>query len=363
MLPNGESFRLEINDNCPYADEKVFETLSNLEEEEYNEVVKSNVSMLGAVYRLNVLRIRTESELRRHRAAGHVPFSSDCPECRKSFGSVRPHFRMSNRDAGDLSIDIAGPFEEGLWPHTRIRVGAAPKYFLVGAFTTFSAIDAMDAYVTAEQHMRGAGIEGPVPLEQCVDEDKRTVYVVEILSSKLASETIPAIKRMIARLQRYHRCQCVYRLHSDRAPELCGKSVIDAMADCGVEVTSTVGYDPNGNGRAERGVRWIKDKARTYLAGLKPSECRLWPFAVVHSSEVQLRGVFAKVNVDQQFEFGELCLSLDRNPVDPWVPRYQKVQYLGLVPGITHGHFVRRSDGGIIISGNLKHSCDFEARA
>ena len=174
---------------------------------------------------------------------------------------------MSNRDAGDLSIDIAGPFEPGLWPNTWMRVGVsvAPKYFLVGAFTTFSALDAMDAYVTAEQHMRCSGLEGPIPLEQCVDEDKRTVYLAEILSSKSSSETIPAIKRMIVRIQRYHRCQCVYRLHSDRALELVGKQVIDAMADYGVEVTSTVGYDPNGNGRAERGVRWIKDKSRTYL--------------------------------------------------------------------------------------------------
>ena len=244
-----------------------------------------------------------------------------------------------------------------------VGVGVAPRYFLVGAFTTFSTLDAMDAYVTAEQHMRASGLEGPIPLEQCVDEDKRTVYLAEILSSKSSSETIPAIKRMIARVQRYHRCQCVYRLHSDRALELVGKQVIDAMAEAGIEVTSTVGYDPDGNGRAERGVRWIKDKARTYLSGLNPPENRLWPFAVVHSSEVQLRNTLSKTNVGTQFEFGQQCLSLERNPVDPWIPKYQEVQYLGLVPGITHGHFVRHKSGVIQVSGNLKHLCDFKNSA
>ena len=57
----------------------------------------------------------------------------------------------------------------------------------------------------------------------------------------------------------------MYRLHGDRAQELTGKQVQSKMADMGIVVTSTAGYDPNANGRAERAARWIKEKTRTLL--------------------------------------------------------------------------------------------------
>ena len=88
-------------------------------------------------------RIRTAVELTRHRAAGHLPFSPDCPDCRRSIGTSRPRCRMADRRGGEISVDIAGPLEEGVWPTDRpnAKVG---RYFLVGAFIPFSAREAAE---------------------------------------------------------------------------------------------------------------------------------------------------------------------------------------------------------------------------
>ena len=79
-----------------------------------------------------------------------------------------------------------------------------------------------------------------------------------------------------------------YRMHGDRAPELTGPQVKAWAAEKGIAVTTTAGFEPNSNGRAEAGVGWLKTKARTMLARsiLKTKE-ELWPMAVAHSAVCQ----------------------------------------------------------------------------
>ena len=76
------------------------------------------------------------------------------------------------------------------------------------------------------------------------------------------------------------------------------------LEDRGISVSSTVGFDSNANGRAERGVRWIKDKIRTYLVSnirsetFQPKIKTLWTFAAQHAAEVHRKEVLGLLHVN-----------------------------------------------------------------
>ena len=114
------------------------------------------------------------------------------------------------------------------------------------------------------------------------------------------TDTLLALIRILARIESQHRCKTVFRVHADRAQEVTGDRIGAALAERGIRVSSTAGVEPNANGRAERGVRWLKEKARTYLsARINPKgpmvERRLlWPFAIQHAAEVQRRGCYGE---------------------------------------------------------------------
>ena len=98
--------------------------------------------------------------------------------------------------------------------------------------------------------MHHQGVEGPVPLEEVVDDEQKTVYYTEILVSKKVEDTLPALLKMIARIEAQHRCKAVYRVHSDRAQELTGERIVDELATRGIRVSSTAEVEPNANARA-----------------------------------------------------------------------------------------------------------------
>ena len=96
----------------------------------------------------------------------------------------------------------------------------------------------------------------------------QTIYFVELLPTKIVDETGPAITRMVNRIENLHRCKAVYRVHADRAQELTGSRIRQALEGRGIAVTSTAGYDSNANGRAERAVLFFQEKLeRCYLRG------------------------------------------------------------------------------------------------
>ena len=99
-----------------------------------------------------------------------------------------------------------------------------------------------------------------------MDDGRRTVYYMEILNSKRVTDTLPALLRILARIESQHRCKAVFRVHADRAQEFTGDRIGAALAERCIRVPYMAGVDPNANGRGERGVRWLKEKARTYLS-------------------------------------------------------------------------------------------------
>ena len=60
-------------------------------------------------------------------------------------------------------------------------------------------------------------------------------------------------------------------------------------------VTSSAGYEPNNNGRAERGIALLKMKARTMLMAV-PEQDRiaLWPAAIQFAASLQRRLALGK---------------------------------------------------------------------
>ena len=111
---------------------------------------------------------------------------------------------------------------------------------------------------------RAAGLEGPVQMETMTRPEVQVMYFVELIPSKSIGDTIPALGRMISRIENCHKCKAVYRAHGDRAHELTGERVKTHLGNRGIEVTSTAGYDSNANGRAERAVLFSKKKSELY---------------------------------------------------------------------------------------------------
>eukprot|EP00959_Pyramimonas_sp_CCMP1952_P100406 2100493-Pyramimonas_sp.AAC.1 len=78
----------------------------------------------------------------------------------------------------------------------------------------------------------------------------------------------------------------VYRIHGDRASELTGTKSKEHFAKQGILVTSTPGYEPNNNPRAEKGIGLVKLRARAMLLSFTDPRDRqdLWPMAVQHAA-------------------------------------------------------------------------------
>ena len=65
----------------------------------------------------------------------------------------------------------------------------------------------------------------------------------------------------------------VVRLHTDAGQEFVNKAVNEMLKDIKIFPTTTGGYDPRANGRAERYVGLIKQRATSYLIHSKtPSQ-------------------------------------------------------------------------------------------
>ena len=130
----------------------------------------------------------------------------------------RCHSRKAEREGGYLSVDIAGPFAEGMPVTDRpVAMGENPKYFQVGALGPISVEEPQERHDRELEVLQLARLEGPVPMEDNVDDGKRSVYYVEILNSKRVTETLLALLRIFARIESQHRCKAVFRVHADRA--------------------------------------------------------------------------------------------------------------------------------------------------
>ena len=148
-------------------------------------------------------------------------------------------------------------------------------------------------------------------MEQFTKPDLPSLYFVELLADR--SEAPQAIRTMIARIENMHKGKAVYRVHVDRAKELTTERFRRNLAEDGVILTTTAGYDSNANGRAERAVQFFTTKARTLLSSnIRSDKFQeklkvLWPFAVTHAGEIHRREILGEPRC--QFEFDRIWSS------------------------------------------------------
>ena len=158
------------------------------------------------------------------------------------------------------------------------------QYFVVGAFKTYSEEEVKEI---SKNKLAAADASGSVTTEEppppAVDE-QGMIYDVKPLGTKQTAETVNALQGIINDINAKYKCKVIWRLHADRASELSGERIREHFRPQGIRVTSTAGYDPNSNGRAEGGINILKTRARAMLHGLGQQGRELWPLAVQHAA-------------------------------------------------------------------------------
>ena len=107
------------------------------------------------------------------------------------------------------------------------------------------------------------------------------------LMRRMKEEVVAATFDIIAQVHSMAGCRPeVVRLHSDNAAEFVSATMRDEAAKRGLYKTTSVPYEHASNGRAERAIRYLKEKANKYiLESGAPSE--IWPYALAEAALVQ----------------------------------------------------------------------------
>ena len=83
-----------------------------------------------SIQALTATEMREFQEWENHIRQGHCPFRRDCAICVESRGRDRQHFRQHQVDSFCLSLDVSGPYKEGI-----DQVIVKPRYYITGVVT------------------------------------------------------------------------------------------------------------------------------------------------------------------------------------------------------------------------------------
>ena len=147
----------------------------------------------------------------------------------------------------------------------------------------------------------------------------------------------------------------VFRLHSDRATELCNRRLREWLLERGVLATTGEAQTPQQNGRAEATVKFVKSEARLLMTTAKVDKCS-WPLAMMYAAARQRHRVLGKpedlpcfgtpVHVRTKI-YGQAG-KYDVNN------KWAQGVYVGPSEDIQHGHVVMFKDGTFVTSLHLK---------
>ncbi|CAK0910095.1 unnamed protein product, partial [Prorocentrum cordatum] len=210
-------------------------------------------------------RARREGEARE--AAG-VP--DDAPEMGAIGVSV-------DGDVGQLAARVAAAFEVAELGELRLR---SDRLGLMAA---------KRAHVPSHPQ----GEEGPAEAKVAPEiagadsEPAKTWYFVVPLENKRFETCKKGLEQILAMIRsEFEGANVARRIHGDRASELTRTKSKEHFAKQGILVISTLGYEPNNNPRAEKGVGLVKLRARALLLSFPDPRDRqdLWPLAVQHAA-------------------------------------------------------------------------------
>ena len=193
--------------------------------------LKDEGTIAEGEYRVCALETQLEEEEEFEPPKGISPphagdeYDRECEKCRQALGMRRLHRHGKSESRNVLSVDLSGPHPEA--------VGTRFKYMLVAVFNH--------------------------------DPQEKNLPFVRGLSTKTAKETCEAIESVLAELNSILGEQTVVRVHTDAGKEFVNKAVTEMLRSKGIHTTTTGGYDPKANGRAERYVGLMKQRATSYL--------------------------------------------------------------------------------------------------
>ena len=256
-----------------------------------------------------------------HFEQDHRPFRRDCVTCLEASAKGRKHHRLSHPSVFALSVDIMGPFEQGVDADHHM---STKTYALVGAY---SLPVLREGELVTREHQ-----DEPIPddWEEALDVEPppegdqdpllepgerarhdrvkayveamatpvkiKTIFLAEPVSSKQDEPIRQAIMRMVIKL-RSAGCP-VHRVHSDRGRQLVSSKLRTWLTEQAVAFTDTGGEDPQANGRAELSVQYCKTHVRRLLkeTGLAT---KFWPLLLRQVSERNWRDALQSLGVPQ----------------------------------------------------------------
>ena len=149
----------------------------------------------------------------------------------------------------------------------------------------------------------------------------------------------------------------VFRLHSDRATELCNRRLREWLLERGVLATTGEAQTPQQNGRAEATVKFVKSEARLLMTTAKLPK-QTWPLAMMYAAAKQRHRVLGRLE----------DLPCFGSPVHVRTKVYGRAgkydvenkwaqgAYVGPSEDVQHGHVVRFPDGTFVTSLHLKQN-------
>ena len=156
-------------------------------------------------------------------------------------------------------------------------------------------------------------------VEEAEDFSMKQVTLVEVIKTRNVKYVLPAIASMHARLRSLG--LPVYRIHSDRARELCSEQVQAWALDRQIVSTLTPGSSYKANGRVEGEMNTIKKSMRTLItAGACPAD--RWPLVARHVGERRLRSQLHQLGwpTGRLLRFGCQAFALKKS----WQNRYEQ---------------------------------------
>ncbi|CAE7210219.1 GIP [Symbiodinium sp. CCMP2592] len=314
----------------------------------------------------------TPAQWRAHVQSNHADYRRDCLTCVMARGTGKRHGRVRHPDQFCLTVDVAGPIKAGLDTTSKGAMGKGLRYMIVAKFTLpkefvkgYSGREPPgdDGMGDVGEGWRPPGVvDEPVVIESYAPNASRREFLGEVMLQKnhpaMMSKVVQlqealkdngsmAVKAAIQDIILYLQAHGlpVHRLHSDKG-ETFNHYIRQWLRDQGVRATWSEPGVPQGNGRAESTVRWVKDQARTLMMGGRVPT-RLWPAAIEAATAIQrsrvlgwkskLLAPFGAPVVMKQKVFDS---SGPRRRERAMETKWAKGQYMGLSSLLDNGHVV-----------------------
>ena len=240
-----------------------------------------------------------------HFDAGHVPYRRDCEVCLQALGKDRPRRRVACPESYCLSMDLAGPFGQGV--DQKVRVA---KYFLTAVVTVPMDQDGpmVEGLTRLGYKLKGVDDEPDVKDDELEQADldaaeeaqsrwqhylagrdavkvKMVTMAIPVRSRK-AQDVLEAVGEVYGRLRALQ--IPIIRVHTDRAREFSGGEFRAWIRRRDLYHTMSAGDEAQGNARVEAELGLVKGRVRALLKSSR-APLHFWPVAVRHAGEERMR--------------------------------------------------------------------------